>query len=169
MCSKTVGWVLKLLSLFVGTQYQDSRIVVGRRFHHQFKHFSPQGKWLQSILLFRKHRDCILPHRSKRQFLEFPPIHFVFFSPPSTQLSHSIWSEINVMPCQLICCQFFNRVELKEEVKILSTPYVFQVKRYRVLYLHKRSRKYFLRVASQAFLCVSEIDQKSVIKAMTNL
>ena len=73
------------------------------------------------------------------------------------------------MPCQLICCQFFNRVELKEEVKILSTPYVFQVKRYRVLYLHKRSRKYFLRVASQAFLCVSEIDQKSVIKAMTNL
>ena len=141
---------------------------MGRRFHHQFKHFSPRGNDSRAFYSFVNIKT-VFCRRSKRQFLEFPPIHFVFFSPPSTQLSHSIWSEINVMPCQLICCQFFNRVELKEEVKILSTPYVFQVKRYRVSFLQKRSRKYFLRVASQAFLCVSEIDQKSVIKAMTNL
>ena len=40
---------------------------------------------------------------------------------------------------------------------------------YPLLGLHIGAVKDFLRVASQAFLCVSEIDQKSVIKAMTNL
>ena len=41
---KNGGLGFKIALIVRRTQYQDSRIVVvGRRFHHQFKHFSPRG------------------------------------------------------------------------------------------------------------------------------